>query len=189
MFTGSEKAFVLVDLETGGLPSPDCPESVIPVLEVGIIVTNADLEIQSQESWVLSHDVATLEAMNPWCVQTHKESGLWDEVLESTLTVAALDIVLSQQYGWMRPGEERSTYCMCGSSVSFDRGFINAHFPGFARLFHYRNIDVSSFNEACVLWDLPTRPRVESAAPHRALGDLCNTLAELRFHRENYYKA
>jgi oligoribonuclease len=72
-----------------------------------------------------------------------------------------------------------------GNTVGTDRGFLARDMPGLESHLHYRVIDVSSIKELSRRW----YPRVYFNAPkkaggHRALADIRESIAELRYYRE-----
>ena len=72
-----------------------------------------------------------------------------------------------------------------GNSVATDRGFLARDMPDLEAHLHYRIIDVSSIKELSRRW----YPRVYFNAPkkaggHRALADIKESIAELRYYRE-----
>jgi oligoribonuclease len=74
---------------------------------------------------------------------------------------------------------------LAGSSVYVDRGFLSAYMPDLDAHLHYRLVDVSSIKELARRW----YPRVYFATPekngnHRALGDIRESIAELRYYRD-----
>jgi oligoribonuclease len=74
---------------------------------------------------------------------------------------------------------------LAGSTVGTDRGFIARDMPAFDTHLHYRVVDVSSVKELVKRW----YPRVHFNSPakhggHRAMADILESIAELRFYRE-----
>jgi oligoribonuclease len=66
-----------------------------------------------------------------------------------------------------------------------DRRFLAAYLPEIEDWLHYRSIDVSTLKELARRW----YPKEYSAAPrkataHRALDDIVESVAELRYWRE-----
>jgi oligoribonuclease len=66
-----------------------------------------------------------------------------------------------------------------------DRRFLTAYLPEIEDWLHYRSIDVSTLKELARRW----YPKQYSAAPrkataHRALDDILESVAELRYWRE-----
>ncbi len=72
-----------------------------------------------------------------------------------------------------------------GNTVATDRAFLARDMPALEAHLHYRIIDVSSIKELSRRWF----PRAYFAAPtktggHRALADIRESIAELRYYRE-----
>ncbi|MSZ28921.1 MAG: oligoribonuclease, partial [Actinobacteria bacterium] len=52
---------------------------------------------------------------------------------------------------------------------------------------HYRSIDVSSLKELARRWNPAVyKKRPGKAEQHRALGDILESISELRFYRDNF---
>ena len=75
---------------------------------------------------------------------------------------------------------------MCGNSIGVDRRFLDQYLPELDRYLHYRSIDVSSFKELCRRWYPEVyKKRPHKAETHRALADVRESIAELRYYREH----
>ena len=77
---------------------------------------------------------------------------------------------------------------IAGNSIGMDRNFINRDMPKLGAFLHYRSVDVSSIKELARRW----YPKVYFNAPkktgnHRALGDIQDSIAELKYYRENIF--
>lgn len=187
--------FIFVDIETGGLPTWR-PVGEIPILEVGVIVTDTDLNERLARSWVVHHPEEVLSDMSPWCVKVHGESGLTEASLASDHTLVEVERQLVETFKPVmlpdgfpeRPGKDATygIYPMCGSSIHFDRQFIQQQMPAFNELFHYRNLDVSTLRNLFDAWGQPTAPRTKKEPDHRVLADIRFTIQALRFYRDEY---
>src|SRR5690606_42041197 len=76
-----------------------------------------------------------------------------------------------------------------GNTVSSDRTFLARDMPELEAYLHYRIVDVSSVKELARRW----YPRAYCAAPRktggpRALGDIRDSIAELRWYRAAIFK-
>ena len=74
---------------------------------------------------------------------------------------------------------------LAGSSIYVDRGFLAKYMPEIDQYLHYRLIDVSSIKELTRRW----YPKVyfntpEKTGNHRALADIRESIAELRYYRD-----
>ena len=82
-FQATDKPIVWIDLEMTGL---DLDKEQI--LEVGIVVTDSDLRHKvSGPNIIISCNEDILKRMDDWNQKHHLESGLLDQVRQSTVTV------------------------------------------------------------------------------------------------------
>jgi len=169
---------IWIDLEMTGL---DLARDEI--VEIACIVTEADLtEVDEGISLVVKPGDASLAGMQPVVVEMHTASGLIDEIPHGI----ALDDAQRQVLAYVRERvPEARKAPLAGSSVYVDRMFLAAYMPELDAHCHYRLIDVSSVKELAKRWF----PRVYFNAPaktgnHRALADIRESIAELRYYRD-----
>lgn len=169
---------VWIDCEMTGL-DPETDELV----EIACIVTESDLtELDSGISLVIKPNDAPLAAMDDIVVRMHTDSGLIDEIPNGTTLEDAQEQVLAYVRSHV-PDARKAP--LAGSSVYVDRGFLAHYMPELDQHLHYRLVDVSSVKELTRRW----YPRVYFATPekngnHRALGDIRESIAELRYYRD-----
>lgn len=76
---------------------------------------------------------------------------------------------------------------LAGSTVGFDRRWLRHQMPKLEALFSHRSVDVSSVVELAKRW-APTvyeaRPKAKDGAAHRALADVRESIAYLRYFRD-----
>jgi oligoribonuclease len=179
----SEPADLLVwiDTETTGLDP-----LTVQVLELGLIVTDLDLEPLHMFEVVIHHDTITYES--ELVRKMHADSGLHAAVMEGQglpmghAEEAALNFIHKHVPKGAAP--------MCGSSVQFDRLMMEKHAPRLHGWFHYRNIDTSSIKETCRRYNPKVYAALEThTAPaklHRVIPDLGDTLNEYQFYLDNF---
>lgn len=182
--------FIWVDLETTGL----IPGTEV-ILEVGIKVTDLDLTPIDELQLAIWDGPRYADAWGnseQFVKDMHTESGLHEECMMSGYTLSQargeiLGFLEGLGVGALQFGETQPTEPMCGSSVAFDRKFLDFYMPESAKLFGYRNVDVSTLKELCkalnpgVYEDIPT-----AIGAHRVLDDLTDTIGEYVFYRDNF---
>ncbi|MEU1539009.1 oligoribonuclease [Actinacidiphila glaucinigra] len=153
------------------------------LIEVAALVTDSELNVLGEGVDIVVRPPAeALESM-PEIVRTmHTNSGLLEELDDGVTLEEAEKLVLDyiRQY----VAEPRKAP-LCGNSVSTDRGFLARDMPTLEQHLHYRIVDVSSVKELARRW----YPRAYFASPekngnHRALADIRESIAELRYYRE-----
>lgn len=176
-----------IDLETTGLEPP-----TNEVLEIGAIVTDQWGRIEDQFETTVRHD----PKMYNWNMSTevivktmHAESGLFAEVINGGGGKVP-------QTAWRNLAEFLADngldrHPMCGSSVQFDRAFMEEYAPQeLVDMFHYRNIDISSFRESLKLVNPPLAARMEDeckpAEKHRVIPDLLDSINLYRWMLVNF---
>lgn len=175
----SQDRLVWIDCEMTGL---DLAKDQL--VEIAVIVTEADLtELDSGISIIIRpDDLSILEGMDPVVVDMHTASGLLDVIPEGVSLAEAEEQVLA--YVRQHVPEPRKAP-LAGSSIYVDRGFLSRDMPELDAHLHYRLIDVSSIKEIARRW----YPRAYFNSPekkgnHRALGDIRESIAELRYYRD-----
>ncbi len=177
----NETHLVWIDMEMSGL-DPDRDR----VLEIALVVTDKNLDVVEEGPVLVVHqDDAVLDAMDNWNKSTHGKSGLIDKVKASTLTEAEVE---QRVLAFMKRhvGERQSP--MCGNSICQDRRFMARHMPKLEAYFHYRNLDVSTLKELAARWRPELKEGFKKANSHTALADIQESIAELRYYRENFIR-
>ncbi len=175
-----EKKLVWVDIETTGLDHQDDL-----ILEVATVVTDENLKELGHYSTVICPPahvdlVLAHEWMEKWTFEQHSKTGLIESCQYGESRYEAMDSVLDF---FRDMGIEKGKHPMCGSSVGFDRRFLDEHMYRLASHFHYRNIDVSTVKELVKLWKPELEFKKPDELPHRALPDLRLSIAELQHYR------
>ncbi|MFE5735379.1 oligoribonuclease [Streptomyces sp. NPDC056528] len=169
---------VWIDCEMTGLSLTDDA-----LIEVAALVTDSELNVLGDGvDIVIRPPDAALETMPEIVRQMHTASGLLDELAGGTTLADAEARVLAYIREHVKePGKAP----LCGNSVSTDRGFLARDMPALEGHLHYRIVDVSSVKELARRW----YPKAyfnspEKSGNHRALADIRESIAELRYYRE-----
>ncbi|WP_275560418.1 oligoribonuclease [Streptomyces sp. 5-6(2022)] len=153
------------------------------LIEVAALVTDSELNILGDGVDIVVRPPAeALVTMVEVVREMHTTSGLLAELEGGTTLEDAQDQVLA----YIREHvPEAGKAPLCGNSVGTDRGFLLRDMPTLESYLHYRIVDVSSIKELARRW----YPRAYFNSPkkngnHRALADIHESIAELRYYRE-----
>lgn len=172
----SRNNLIWIDLEMTGL-DPDKER----IIEIATLVTDSDLNILAEgPNLIISQAKEILDSMDEWNQNQHGKSGLIEEVIQSNITEQAAEIE-TLDFISKYVGEKISP--MCGNTVSHDRRFLSKYMPRLEAYFNYRHIDVSSFKEVAVRW-MNEAQVYEKKGSHRALGDIKESVEELKFYKK-----
>jgi len=169
-----------IDLEMTGL---DPQQNVI--VEIATLITDAQLEVVAEgPEIIIRADESHLSRMIPIVRDMHKKSGLTERIRQSSTSLADAEReTLAFLKEHLVPGKAP----LCGNSIWCDRMFLKLQMPSIDAHLHYRTIDVSSFKECATRWNVSSI----SGAPrkgdrHRALGDIQESIAELKHYKEKW---
>jgi oligoribonuclease len=178
-----ELPLIWIDLEMTGL-EPETEQ----IVEIAVIVSDGALaHLEEGPDLVLRAPDELLERMDPVVKEMHAESGLTELVRASELTVAEAEATVLEFV--RRHVPEARSAPLAGNSIHADRAFLRRYMPELEAHLHYRNVDVSTVKELVRRW----YPGLFEAAPakaggHRALADIRESIAELRWYREQVFR-
>ncbi len=169
---------VWIDCEMTGLSLEDDA-----LIEVAALVTDYELNVLGDGiDVVVKPPAAALEQMNDFVTQMHTSSGLLEE-LDAGLTLREAEEAVLTYVREFVPEPRKAP--LAGNTVGTDRTFLARDMVELESWLHYRVVDVSSIKELSRQWF----PRAYFNAPskhgnHRALADITESIAELRYYRE-----
>jgi oligoribonuclease len=168
---------IWIDLEMTGLDTGG--DSII---EIATIVTDNELnELAKGPVYAIHHDLDALLAMDSWNTRHHTESGLWQRVLDSKISMREAELgTLAFLEEWTEAGSSP----MCGNSICQDRRFMHRLMPELEAWFHYRNLDVSTLKELASRWLPEALDGLQKRNLHEAMADIQDSIAELRHYRQ-----
>lgn len=177
---------IWVDLETTGLDVADQMQGVHKhkILEVGMHITDSKLNIIDKGfEIIINHKKEDLEAvMNDFVKDMHTKSGLLDKVYNSSFPLAVAEKMMVAYIESFNIEPKSSP--ICGNNVSFDKNFLDAQMPEFAKLLHYRKMDVSSFKEFVTREYPEVGDMVQKQMKHRGLEDIKESIDELKLYKQ-----
>jgi oligoribonuclease len=153
------------------------------LVEVAALVTDFELTVLGDGiDVVIKPPAEAIEQMDEFVRDMHTTSGLLAELDGGVSLAEAQSLVLDHVREFV-PEPRKAP--LGGNTVATDRGFLARDMPDLEAHLHYRIIDVSSIKELSRRW----YPRVYFNAPkkaggHRALADIKESIAELRYYRE-----
>ena len=173
---------VWMDLEMTGLD-----HTKDGIGEIATLVTDDDLNVVAEGPDLVVHQSEEhLAGMDQIVVDMHTKSGLLDAIRVSSTTLeeaGAATLAFIKEHV-----PQPRTVPLCGNSIGMDRRFLAAYLPEIEDWLHYRSIDVSTLKELARRWypaQFSSAPRKQTA--HRALDDIVESVAELRFWRETIF--
>ena len=171
-----------MDLEMTGLS----PEKDV-IVEIATIITDDQLNVIAEgPDIVIHHSDEVLAIMDKFVVDMHTKSGLLTLIRESTVT---LEQAGQQTLEFIKTHvPEARTIPLCGNSIGTDRRFLAQYLPEIEHHLHYRSVDVSTIKELVKRWYAGSdNVRDFKVGKHRALDDIHESIAELRFYREKVF--
>jgi oligoribonuclease len=172
-----------MDLEMTGL---DPAHHVI--VEIATIISDDDLTIVAEgPDLVVSATEDQLAGMDAVVQKMHEDSGLTVAIRASTISLEEAGRLTLEFLRAHVP--DLGKVPLCGNSIGVDRRFLHAQLPDVEHALHYRSIDVSTVKELARRWC----PSIYGRAPkkqgsHRALDDIRESIAELAYYRDVFFK-
>ncbi len=180
MLDHNNNKLIWIDLEMTGLdPARD------KILEIATLITDDELNIVAQGPNLIIHQSEeVLAGMNEWCQVQHKKSGLIEAVRNS---IICEEQAAHETLQFLKDHCDENSTPLCGNSVWQDKLFLQQHMPELAAFFHYRILDVSSVKLVINRWTKQYK-LFKKCDGHRALDDIKESIAELKFYKENFFK-
>tara|TARA_B100000959_G_C14973315_1_gene620577 strand:+ start:139 stop:678 length:540 start_codon:yes stop_codon:yes gene_type:complete len=171
---------VWMDLEFTGLSDDQV------IIETACIITDKNLEILEEGPNLIIHrSQEELDRIEAWPLKIHTESGLLEKVKKSKIKISEAEKI---NIDFISKWVEKKEGLLCGNSIHIDRKYIRKEMPLLDDYLHYRMIDVSSFKEVIKRWFKPIKNEPQKQNTHLALDDIKESIEELRWYKENYFK-
>lgn len=158
------------------------------IVEIATLLTDDDLTIVAEGPDLVVHQPPeALAEMDEVVVAMHTKSGLLPAIAASPVT---LEEAGRATLAFLREHiSDARSVPLCGNSIGTDRRFLAAYLPEIEEFLHYRSVDVSSVKELLKRWNpglLDGAPR--KAEGHRALDDIRESVAELAYYRDHFFR-
>lgn len=181
MASTPQTRLIWIDLEMTGLDTDHDK-----IIEIATVITDDHLNILAEGPVLAIHQPdIVLNAMDSWCTRQHGQSGLTERVRRSRLTARDAE---QQTLEFLRKWVDAKVSPMCGNSICQDRRFMHREMPELEQYFHYRNLDVSSVKELAKRWRPEIMQDLSKQATHLALDDIKDSISELRYYREYFFR-
>jgi oligoribonuclease len=173
---------VWMDLEMTGLE----PSRHV-IVEIATLVTDDELEIVEEGPDLVVHQgPEALAQMDDVVSAMHTRSGLLPAIEASTTSLEEAGALTLEFI--KRHVPEPRTVPLAGNSIGTDRRFLATHLPAIEDHLHYRSVDVSTVKELSRRWYPAEVAKAPSkAGGHRALDDIRESVAELRWYRDTIF--
>lgn len=173
----SRTVLAWIDLETTGLNKESGR-----ILEYAVVFTDLELnELGAREAILLQDRNIAVELMDDYVVKMHTQNGLLDKLIvgdttdyEDSLRIASSDILADMSGLELELGND-IIFVIGGSTIGFDKGWIEKHMPGLFEKLHYRQLDVSGYKVG-----FPELFGTATSNAHRAMDDIQASIATHR---------
>lgn len=172
-----DENLVWIDCEMTGLH----PE-VDALVEVAVLVTDAELNVLDEGiDIVIKPPQDAVDQMVEFVRTMHTNSGLieeWDRGV-------SIDDATQQVLAYIKKHcPNPRTALLSGNTIGQDKLFLSKEMPEVIEHLHYRVVDVSTIKELSRRWyPAAKRHAPEKTGNHRALGDIIDSINELRYFR------
>lgn len=153
------------------------------LIEVAVLVTDSELNILGEGvDVVIKPSDEAIANMSDFVRDMHTSSKLINELPGGT----TMEDAQAQVLAYIRehvPNPNKAP--LAGNSIGTDKVFLSRDMPELVEHLHYRVIDVSTIKELARRWY--ARAYFQSPAKtggHRALGDIKDSINELKYYRE-----
>ena len=172
---------IWIDLEMTGLnPTTD------RIIEIATIVTDSNLNILAEGPVIAIHQSDDqLALMDDWNKNTHGKSGLIERVRKSTVNEQQAE---QQTIEFLKQWVPANSSPICGNTIGQDRRFLFNYMPNLESYFHYRYLDVSTIKELAKRWKPEILKGITKQNTHQALDDIRDSIAELIYYRQHFFK-
>jgi oligoribonuclease len=151
------------------------------IIEIATIITDQYCQVVAEGPDIIIHQPTShLDNLDAWNTTHHTQSGLLDAVRKSQVSLQEAE---AQTLHFIKQHVEEGVAPICGNSIATDRMFLQRYMPNLTKYLHYRSVDVTSLKILLDAWGVQNT-HFQKSGTHRALDDIRESIAELKFYRE-----
>lgn len=159
------------------------------ITEIAVVLTDKDLNVVAEGPDIVIYvEPSAYDDISADARAVHEVNNMEALTAASTTTAAeAEQAVLT----FLKERLVEKSAPLCGNTIHMDRHFLRIQMPLIDDYLFYRCIDVSSIKELARRWSPEVYAEAErrkGVKPHRAKDDIYNSINELKFYREQFFK-
>lgn len=159
------------------------------ITEIAVILTDKNLNIVAEGPEIVVHvDPALFKDISADAKEFHEDGEMMRLASESTVSATEAE---EQVLLFLKQHVVQGSAPLCGNTIHMDRHFLRIQMRSISDYLFYRCIDVSSIKELARRWApaiYEEAERRKGIKPHRAKADIINSIEELRYYRDNFFK-
>lgn len=159
------------------------------IIEIAVVLTDANLNLVADgPDIVINVEPELFEGIPDDTRAVHAHSGIIELVARSTTSMREAE---QQVLEFLKIHVAPKSAPLCGNTIHTDRHFLRLQMPELHDYLFYRSIDVSSIKELARRWAPSLYEEAEKRKgekPHRAMGDVMNSIEELKYYRDTFFK-
>lgn len=160
------------------------------ITEIAVVITDKDLAVVAELPSIVIHTDRSFydSRKRPEMRDTPLQIDLMEASAASTITLAEAE---QQVLTFLEAHITSGSAPLCGNTIHTDRHFLRMQMKSVNDYLFYRSIDVSSIKELARRWSpvlYEEAERRKGVKPHRAKADIINSIEELKFYRDNFFK-
>ncbi len=174
-YNQSQTKLFWIDLEMTGL---DVEKEVI--IECAVVITDYNFTVLDTYHSIINQPSTYLDRMDQWNREHHGASGLLQKIpFGETPEKVEQDLLDLLKKHWPKIEKKEERPILAGNSVMQDRMFLDKYFKDFAKVLHYRQLDVSSWK---IIYNNKFGLKYEKKNAHRALDDILESIEEMKHY-------
>lgn len=159
------------------------------IIEIATVITDSSLEVVAEGPDIIIHaDKEQFDGIPEVVKEMHTKSGVMEASIKS---IVSLEDAERETLEFIATYVEKGSSPLCGNSIHMDRMFLRFYMPNLDSYLHYRCIDVSTIKGLAERWkksvfDGWKNERGEKK--HRAKDDILQSIQELKYYKDNFFK-